>query len=204
MTTKKLILFIAVALLVFSIAPTAPADIFQVPLDCAGDYLAFQTWTTDIDLGTSFSEITSARITWSGEIIAEVVTGGGQDYLDGQFVASLYDFDREDCDAQAFAQGGAQTYPDPEPFDLISPFSASIPPTDWSSLLDGQTTIEVGLFGVFRYFNVITLAHPSGTLDQATLIIEGTPVPEPATVLLFAPGLCLMRLRKKRSISIVS
>jgi hypothetical protein len=92
--------------------------------------------------------------------------------------------------------GGEESYPAPEPFDSLS----EIKPSTWSDILDGQGSIDIqyeeiimaaGLYGG-KY-----IEHGSVMLDNATLIVDGTIIPEPATFFLFAlGGLFLKRARK--------
>ena len=63
---KRIIaLMAAMVLLGFSLPITAA--IVELPLDCAGTYDPDnQYWTTDFDLGVTFTEIFHVYIDWSG------------------------------------------------------------------------------------------------------------------------------------------
>ncbi|GAJ23597.1 unnamed protein product, partial [marine sediment metagenome] len=89
------------------------------------------------NLGFTFTEIFNLYIDWSGEITGEETMNAG--IIDTQFVATLYELDPHDYFGRAYVQGGADTYPDPEPFDLQSPFNGQ----DWTMLLDGEASIEI-------------------------------------------------------------
>ena len=181
------IIFVLVAVILFIHATPSQAAIFEVPLACEGEYILSDTWNTDFNLGTAFTEITNVYISWSGEITAS------QDWLfvvAYQFVASLYELNPHDYYSRAYVMGGVDTYPDAEPFNLESVFDND----DWSLLLDGQSSIEISFWDTI---------HPlgsdgndgTGTLNPATLVIEGNVVPEPGTVLLFGLGGLLLRRR---------
>lgn len=182
------IIFVPVAAILFIHATPSQGAIFEVPLACEGEYVLSDTWNTDFNLGTSFTEITNVYISWSGEITAS------QDWLfvvAYQFVASLYELDPHDYYSRAYVAGGVDTYPDAEPFNLESVFGDD----DWSLLLDGQSSIEISFWDTI---------HPlgssgndgTGTLNPATLVIEGNVVPEPGTVLLFGIGGLVLRKRR--------
>ena len=77
-------------------------------------------------------------------------------------------------------------------FDLTLPFFPFMnPQEDWSILLDGETDIS------FR----LSMGTPCDIIDQvpeinvtySELILYGTPVPEPATLLLICSGLVFLR-----------
>ena len=67
METKKRAMVIVAAVLLG--AGVAGADIVELPLACEGVYDFNQPyWTTDFDLGVTFTEISNVYIDWSGEI----------------------------------------------------------------------------------------------------------------------------------------
>ncbi|NIP24612.1 MAG: PEP-CTERM sorting domain-containing protein [Phycisphaerae bacterium] len=92
---------------------------------------------------------------------------------------------------------GEATYPEPESFDLQSEFG--LPgSTTWSDLLDGQGKIAID-YAVLGGPYVIYVESGFIDLSSAILIVEGTPVPEPATVILLALGVIgLCAGRRKR------
>ena len=160
--------FVAI-LAVLAASVQASGSVFEVPLACEGEYTVDQTWTTTFDLGLGFTEISNIYIDWSGSITAELVDGYPF-VLDGQFVAKLYDSESENFCGSTRVQTGADTYPFPKPFDLLSVFSDP----GWAPLLDGRGTIEIGFWGVTRPMDLITLEPPSGQITSATLVFEGT------------------------------
>jgi hypothetical protein len=97
--------------------------------------------------------------------------------------------------------GGEPTYPDPEAFDQLSEIPSGT--TAWSDLVDGQGTI------VIDYTELVIpgsyVEHGSVDLTSATLVVDGTIVPEPATLFLLATGAawaqlsCGPRARQRRS-----
>lgn len=171
-------------------APCA-AEIVELLLSCEGQYGLEQLWATEFDLGITFTEISNAYIDWSGTITAELIGADPPFPINGQFVARLYESDPHDYMGAAFVRAGVATYPDPEPFDLQSSFIN----WSWSMLLDGQGRIEIWFGGIARPEIWDTVEPPSGMLDSATLVFNGTPVPEPATVILFALGGLMLRRR---------
>jgi len=165
-------------------------DLFS--LGCPAEYdFKSPSWTTDFDLGVTFTEISHVYIDWSGEITAELVAPCGSPPdtpahpLDGLFVATLYEPDPHDYFGRAYAQAGQATSPDPEPFELRSAFTDE----GWSVLLDGRGAIEISLHIISRPLYLCTVEYPCGQLDSATLVLEGTVIPEPATILLLAIGI---------------
>lgn len=69
-------------------------------------------------------------------------------------------------------------------------------PLPWSGLLDGQGSIEIWFGKIYRSPDLCTVEYPIGQLDTATLMIEGTVIPEPATTLLllvFGIAICKRR-----------
>jgi len=189
-----------VVLAVFGVlagGPRVEATIVELPLDCAGEYgLGTETWRLDFDLGVEFTEISRVYMDWSGE-----ATGGL--YLD------FYSTDPHPVDSGIYAAmgsssslywsevwAGAATHPEPEFFAVLSDFEHA-PGLNWSNLLDGRDEIRInsqGLYGTGSYVEV-----GSVMLTSATLVVEGTLVPEPATVALLGLGGVLLAVRRRRS-----
>ena len=169
------------------IAGVTNGAIFELPLECEGEYGLGDTWTTTFDLGVGFTEISNVYIDWAGELTA---FQGMPVPIASQFVASLYESDPQDYFSRAYVAGGVATYPNPKPFDLQSVFTDD----DWTLLLDGQSSIEIW-FGDTPHPTGSGGAAGTGSLNSATLVIEGTVVPEPITLALFGFGFLFIRKR---------
>lgn len=167
-------------------------DVIELPLNCAGTYdVNTPPWTTDFDLGITFSEISHVYIDWSGEITAELVNGIGVDQpfpMNARFLAQLYESDPWDFLGYADVKAGGATYPVPEPFDLQSAFTNALTNDDWSMLLDGKGAITIAFGGIVRPAIYSTVEFPSGLLESATLVFDGVLIPEPASLLLLGAG----------------
>jgi hypothetical protein len=172
------------------------ADIVELPLDCEGRYdVDSGPWEMGFDLGVTFTEITNVYIDWSGEIMAGLATDpmrpGPQPFpCDVGLLAYL---GHNPYARLTEVYGGEATYPEPEGFNYLSEFEL-LGSTTWSDLLDGQGTIEIGhvvLGGPYLAYVEFGFVD----LSSATLVVEGTPVPEPATVYLFILGWVLLRKR---------
>jgi hypothetical protein len=193
------IITIALALLVLGVAGITRADTVELPLNCAGTYdVNTPPWTTDFDLGVTFSEISHVYIDWSGEMTA------GLDEWMGNYNVAMVGFDAVLLGAYpniqvASIRGGVSTYPAPAPFDVQTEFWLWEPGI-WDNLLDGKDTIRIDFIsfaGVIPEANVISLG--SALLNDSTLVVEGTIIPEPATILLFGlNGFLLSRTQKQK------
>jgi hypothetical protein len=183
---KNAIITLVLAALVLGVSGIAEADTVELNLFDLGCPTRFDFnspyWQTDFDLGVTFSGISHVYIDWSGEITAGLAISYDDPCnpfpLRVGIGAAFYPPLR-----YAVVWGGEQTYPLPEPFDSLS----EIKPSTWSDLLDGQGMIglqsEVVIMANGRY-----IEYGSINLDNATLIIEGTVVPEPATFILLVLG----------------
>jgi hypothetical protein len=194
---RKAILSITLAVLV--LGNGAFGDTIELPLNCTGMYdINTPLWTMDFDLGVTFSEISNVYIDWSGTITAEVAYWSQNPddtfLLDGIFWVGLYESNPNYAFCTAKVQEGIDTYPAPEPFDLETVIASAS--DDLTALLDGKGSVAIGFFGAPRYGFTVTLVNPSGQLNSATLIVEGTVVPEPSTILLLAFGLIGIRVNK--------
>jgi hypothetical protein len=179
------------------------ADIVEFPLDCAGVY-DFNTapWSTDFDLGVSFTEISHVYIDWAGDITAGLAVQGGSDPF--AMVVGIKAYLNPPIDAATTVWGGEATYPDPEAFDSQSEFALSYGVQTWSGLLDGQGVAQI-YYTEAIILDGMYVEHGSVDLTSATLVVDGTVVPEPATVLLLAIGAvwvqlsCGPKARQRRS-----
>jgi len=194
---KNAIIAGVVGIMLFGGLPLANGDIVELPLSAAGVYTSGSLWTTDFDFGITFTSISNVYIDWSGEITA------GQAVRDSN-PTELFPLDvgiksylEPPINAGTTVWGGQETYPTPESFDVLSEFQLS-GAGSWSGLLDGQGTIWV------YYMELIMVAghyvqHGSITIDNASLVIDGTPVPEPVSVLFLAVGLIGVRLSRYKN-----
>jgi hypothetical protein len=190
------IITISILVLLLSIT-TANAAIVEFPLDCEGFYdLKSPYWHSSFDLGVSFTEINNIYIEWSGTITAElvgIIKIPGSFPHDATFEASLYGLELDPYYYIGWAEvyGGKATYPEPEPFNVQSPFTDE----GWSMLLEGRGHVEVLLGDALLLAVSYIIEYPSGQINSATLVFEGTLVPEPATVILLGLGVLLMKGR---------
>jgi hypothetical protein len=189
---KKTILVV----LILGFAGMAKAHIVELNLFDLGCPTEFNFdssyWQTDFDLGVEFVEISTVYMDWSGEIRGQEIMYGGP--IDSQFVATLYELEPHNYFGRAYVQAGADTYPDPEPFELQSVFTND----DWSALLDGKARIEIWFGDTIHLFSLVSLSVPRGELDSVILVVGGTVIPEPATLLLLTMGLVWVRVSKCR------
>jgi hypothetical protein len=175
----------------------ARAELVELPLDCAGTYdIDNPYWTSDFDLGVTFTEIFHVYIDWAGELTGGLATpfpGPGDPFpIDAGALASL---GSNPYFRSADVWGGEATYPDPEAFDLILEFQLPGPST-WSDLLDGAGTItieydELNITGSY-------VEHGTLLLNEATLLVDGTVVPEPVTLLFLGIGALWIRAGCRR------
>ena len=189
----KKVLFV---LLLMVIAQPVVADMHTYPLNCAGTYYENSgAWIHNFDLGVTFTEITQVSIQWSGEMEAATVTPPFE-YIDVGIGVSIGDVTPYYRSASVWAGAGA--YPDPEEFDCTSVISAATITTDWSSLLDGVEEICIS-YSETIFVSRSYLHHGRAILDDATLIIEGTIVPEPISLTVLLLGATVV-LRKNKDV----
>ena len=173
------------------------AEIVELPLNgCEGTYtVSTPAWTMDFDLGVEFSEISRVYIDWSGEISA----GLSQGYPDplpyyGQLVAGIGPIPGEGWLRSASVWGGVSTYPSPEPFDVSSEFFFYQPGVTWDSFLDGKERITIFIPSIMG--DPPPISQGSVVLNNATLIVDGSIIPEPATFVLLGLGLAKILVEK--------
>jgi len=191
----------AVGVILLVLSAGATGEVVSLPLNCSGFYdINTPAWTYDFDLGVTFSDITNVSIDWSGEITAGLAV-----QLNPQTFEPIGDpFPNRAGVYSSFylpfrsnkVLGGAITYPNSESFDTLSEISG----IDWSDLLDGQGNINIG----FTYYGSGVISLYTGwlefgnvNLNDATLLVEGTIVPEPATLLFLSLGIFWIRAKRR-------
>ncbi|MHC4498056.1 MAG: PEP-CTERM sorting domain-containing protein [Planctomycetota bacterium] len=190
----------AISVLVVLLSITgAEADIVELPLACEGQYITGEWWEMDFDLGVTFTEISNVYIDWSGEIMAGLAynypSPGPQPFpCDVGLLAYL---GHNPYARLTEVYGGEATYPEPEGFDSRIEFEL-LGATTWSDLLDGQGTIEIGYVVLGGpYLRYVEPGYVE--LSSAILVVEGTPVPEPATVIFLALGVLGLCVGRRKS-----
>ena len=196
---KTKIMRVVTVMLVLGFAGMATATTVQLDLFDLGCPTEFNWdnpyWQTNFDLGVTFTKISNVYIDWAGDITAGLAIDYGKENepfpLDVGSGAALK---KPPLWRYIILKGGETTYPDPELFDCLSEFLYGDMP--WSELFDGQSIITI------QYMEPIILdgrfiEHGSITLDNATLVVEGTIIPEPATIILLGAGFIVLILRRK-------
>ena len=174
------------------------ADVITLPLNGSAGLYDINTpaWSYNFDLGVTFSQISNVYIDWSGQI-----TGGQSQWMsnpnlmtiDGTLIAYLGAYPQLRA---ASVSRGISTYPDPEPFEVQTTFSILYGSNTWDNLLDGKEIISIDLNSSFKTIPEIkTIDYGRVVLNDATLTIEGTVVPEPASLLLIGIGGLSLRRR---------
>ena len=145
--------------------------------------------TTSFDAGVYFSQIQEVRFQCSGTMTQGIAQEGG---LLGPPITFAFD-------------GAIEIFMDPGPglwFLLVSPdhiannteliFDGAGSPS-WDFLLDGNAQITANMIGDTFGIDVVTIVPATAEITDALLIIEGTVIPEPASILLFTAGVFLIR-----------
>ncbi len=185
----------------------AVAATYQLRVPCEGDYTSGDLRRFLVDFGTSFAGIQSLTMVWEGEVTpglwSDLLWGSEPD--PGGFVAVFYrnggtisDWAKQ-CQTPLY---GYYTFPYPEHFVVATEFESLRGYDSWDFLLDGVAFMEVCMQHTYHIAittNETTGSYaPTGTIYSANLILNATPVPEPATALplLCAIGACVLRGRQ--------
>ncbi|MHC4364061.1 MAG: PEP-CTERM sorting domain-containing protein [Planctomycetota bacterium] len=197
MARKSLILPVLAA--IFLLPVKTNAALIGCNLNSTGPYAENQVWTADFDLGVAFTEISSVYIDFCGSIGASAymwLPSGPVESYDAYFKPQLYELGSGTPLGSAYLYGGQGTYPAPEAFDTQLPLAVS----DFSPLLDGIGTIKIGFHPTYPMETVLMekVEDAFGHIDCATLVFDGTVVPEPTTVLLLAFGALALRKKHRR------
>jgi len=187
----------AVGVILLVLSAGATGEVVSLPLNCAGTYEIYSTaWSYDFDFGVTFSQITNVYIDWSGEATANLYYLDGRTDPKGSVIGAAIELSYPQY-ADVTIGGGMSTYPDPEPFNEISEFQ--LDGGSWANILDGRGIIRIGysmpIMPGIGYF----VEYGSVVLNDSTLIVEGTVVPEPATIFLMSLGLLGIRSISRRT-----
>lgn len=184
------------AVILLAMSSLASADIVELDLFDLGCQELYDfnspSWTTDFDLGITFTEISNVYIDWSGEITAGLAVEGGSDPFPLDVGIGAY-LEKPPNWRHTILGGGEETYPHPEPFDNWSEFQYGGMP--WSELFDGQGTITIEYQEPVSP-DVSYVQHGSIVLDSAILVVDGVVVPEPTTLLFIVIGAIGIRAKR--------
>jgi len=186
------------AFLVFVLTQSSYADLVELDLFSIGCKSTYDydspSWTSDFDLGVTFTEISHVYIDWEGEITGGLAIDyddpGNSFPIDVGIASSL---GSNPWPRTTDVWGGEETYPSAEVFDYLFEFEL-LWETTWSDLIDGQGIITIG-YGELILSGGEYIEHGTVQLDNASLIFEGTIVPEPTTLLLLFIGAIAIRHR---------
>ncbi|MBN1818982.1 MAG: hypothetical protein JW828_16595 [Sedimentisphaerales bacterium] len=188
-------------LFAFQSAPLTAA-IIDISLDATGTYVDGELRQFELDLSQTFTAIESMTMIWSGEVSPETYTecgGGGGTVLPGGFIANIHYGNKHIAQAVSDTSNIPWDLFLPEPlemypFDSLSPFS--YPNNGELRLLEGPLTINIYPTGIGILLAIYCpLDRADGRIDSAVLRVEGTLIPEPATLTLLAAGFLLTRRR---------
>ena len=190
--------------IILNLSQLTKATIVEYPLNgLIGSYSSYDKQIINVDLGVTFSDISNISIDWSGDITAELTFSqfplpDGRTYVTpGSFLISLYKTSIvDDTFAQTFNDGGVDTYPYPESFVLVQDFSDY----GWTYFYDGVAKLEISFSGGSSFPESYPLEEASGNIDTAILIIYGTVIPEPSSLLIISIGALLIRKCSKRNL----
>lgn len=192
LSMKRLILVILVAMIIGTFSErTLEAATVEIPLPL-GDWWPGRQLEVPFDLGAAFQEIDDIYFNWSGDITAGLCTlREDTSATPWPVAASFYAYVTNSGIIEV--EGGESTYPNPESFNSVMTFSGQ----PWPDLLDGTGVVTIELYWTIP-FSWLPVEEPSGTLDHAALIIDGTLVPEPSIATLLCAALAVVGLRSKK------
>lgn len=190
MHTRTHLLLAVPVLAVLLTAGSLQAVTYTVPL-CTNRPFTTAAMDFSLDLGTALSSVQSVSFQYDGNITAGRYSDGTP--YNSKFIAGFYN---SGAIYTSSPYAGAATWPNPEPLSGIVPMPDS-GGASWTFLLDGQATGYVQLSNVMWWDGTPPpLNNPSGYMNSASLIIEATPVPEPAGLVLLAAAAFMLNRRR--------
>lgn len=189
-------------LLVICCAGTLQAATFTVNLPCTGSYYAGEQYSTIIDLGQSFTSIQSVSVAWSGKIWGGLVPMPPYNSVptNGRVIAAIWNDSNAISKQGTTPSLGAATYPSPASFDCTTALTPYLGNSSWDFLLDGKTRVTIDFSQILTIPENGMPIQPRYQLDSASLIVDGTPVPEPSSIvaLLLGIGGVIPIIRRRR------
>lgn len=174
---KKTWLILLIALL----ACVSQATTVEYELTCAERYIKGTVWEHNVNLGKQFSEIAQVSIIWSGMFNAALVINPStpeDDWLDVGLCLSLGNA-TSNC---IYIYGGDTYAPDSESLSGQAIFASS----GYDNFFDGKETVRISHLNLVSLYNYVSTGFVD--LNNATLIVEGTLVPEPVSLSLLLIG----------------
>jgi len=180
----KSILIIADIVLLASTVCCAETYDITLAEEC-GNYVFSESKQFHIDLETDFEAIHEARFKCEGTIVTEGRPGVFYAYLGEKSQGEVYHY----------AMGTVISNNGPEQFTCDVLFK-KIPYSfdTWNFLLDGEADGLIRLFITGGYFPGQKF-NITGTIDSASIVINASPVPEPAGSLITGVCICCLIIR---------
>jgi hypothetical protein len=187
----------SIALLLLALAASvASAATYSVAIPCTGTHVERTSYMGEVDFGRAFSSIQSVKVNWAGHINGGAVsTLYGTDPYYGTITLNL----RDDTSRQmgdASISGGENTFPAAFYFNNTTNIQMWYP---YDFLMDGKCGVSVAFRTSFDVWG-LPFIQPSYVIDSMSLVLDGTPAPEPGSILALLAGIggCIPFIRRRK------